>query len=244
MRFVMLSLLVGAVGAVGTACAQRTAAIPHFAAVGAHAPDTGRIAVDGGTLYYETRGSGPDVVLLHGSGMDLTMWDSQVEPFARSFRVIRYDARGHGRSTAPMVPYSMAEDLSLVLDHIGAERAHLVGFSMGASVALDFATTNAARVLTLALISVSGPPPGAPVRPDAPARLTEEAGRARLRALTMPRMLIVGEGDVPAVLVVAERVAAEVPEVSVVRVAGGAHQINREVPEEFNRLLLRFLQKD
>jgi pimeloyl-ACP methyl ester carboxylesterase len=242
MRLVLLSMLTGAVGAFCTACAVRTPVVPNLVAMGDLAPDTGRIAVAGGTLYYETQGVGPVVVLLHGAGLDLTMWDSQVEPLARSFRVVRYDARGHGRSAAPMGPHSMAEDLRLVLDHLGAQRVHLVGFSMGATVALDFATTNAADVLKLALVSVSGPPRGAPLRPDAPAPLTEEAGRARLRALTVPRMLIVGERDVAAVLTVAERVAAEVPEVPVVRMAGGAHLINRDVPDEFNRVLLRFLQ--
>jgi pimeloyl-ACP methyl ester carboxylesterase len=244
MRFALLSVLIGAAGAFGTGGALRTPAVPTGTAVVAQARDTGRVAVNGGTLYYETRGSGPAVVLLHGGGQDFTMWDSQMEPLAGAFRVTRYDARGHGRSTAPIGPYSMADDLRLVLDHIGADRAHLVGFSMGAGVALDFAVTHEARVLTLALISVTGPPPGAPIRPGAPPPLTEVAGRARLRALTVPRMLVVGEDDVPAVLAVAERVAAEVPGVPVVRVAGGAHLINRDVPEEFNRVLLRFLRKE
>jgi pimeloyl-ACP methyl ester carboxylesterase len=168
MRFALLSVLIGAAGAFGTGGALRTPAVPTGTAVVAQARDTGRVAVNGGTLYYETRGSGPAVVLLHGGGQDFTMWDSQMEPLAGAFRVTRYDARGHGRSTAPIGPYSMADDLRLVLDHIGADRAHLVGFSMGAGVALDFAVTHEARVLTLALISVTGPPPGAPIRPGAP----------------------------------------------------------------------------
>ena len=243
MRIALLSLLLGAACALCVACAPRTAAVTGSAAADALAADTGRVAVDGGTLYYEARGSGPAVVLLHGGGLDLGMWDPQVEPLARSFRVIRYDARGHGRSTARMGPYSTLEDLRRLLDHLGVARAHLVGLSMGAGVALDFAINHPERVSKLALVSTSGPPPGVPIPPGAPPPLTQEAGRLRLRALPMPRVLIVGEGDSPDHLAVAERVEAEVPEMPVVRIAGGRHRVNRDVPEAFNAALLRFLRE-
>lgn len=205
--------------------------------------DTGRVAVEGGTLHYDVRGSGPPVVLLHAGGLDLTMWDPQVSALARSFRLVRYDARGHGRSTAPGGPYSTVEDLRLLLDRLGVERTALVGISMGAGVALNFATTYPERVTRLALVSTSGPPPGVPIPPGALPPLTHEAGRARLRALEMPRLLVVGEGDSPGHLAVAERVEAEVPHVRVVRIAGGGHQVNRDAPDAFNEALLRFLQE-
>ena len=240
MRALRLSLLFGAACAVCEACGPRTASVT--AANVSAASDTGRVAVEGGTLFYEVRGSGPAVVLLHGGGLDRTMWDPQLEPLLRSFRVVRYDARGHGRSSAPMGPYSMVEDFRLVLDHLGVERAHLVGLSMGGGTALDFATAYPARVHTLALVSTSGPPPGAPLPPGTPPPLTEEAGRSRLRALDIPRVLVVGERDSPNVLAVAERVEAEVPEVPVVRIAGGAHLPNQDAPEAFNEALLRFLR--
>jgi len=162
---------------------------------------------------------------------------------ARSFRLVRYDARGHGRSTAPGGPYSTTEDLRRLLRHIGIERASLVGISMGAGVALDFAATHPQRVSKLVLVSTSGPPPGVPMPPGAPPPLTHEAGRARLRALSMPRMLIVGEGDTPDHLAVAARVEAEVPQVRVVRLAGGGHMVNHDVPEAFNRVLVGFLRE-
>lgn len=237
----LLSLVVGATCTLLAACA------PHAgtgSASGAEplASDTGRVTVERGTLYYDVRGSGPPLVLLHAGGRDLTMWDSQAGPLARSFRLVRYDARGHGRSTAPAGPYSTTEDLRLLLDHLGIERASLVGISMGAGVALDFAATHPERVSKLALVSTSGPPPGVPIPPGAAPPLTHEAGRARLRALTMPRMLIVGEGDTPDHLAVAARVEAEVPQVRVVRLAGGRHLVNQDVPEAFNALLLGFLK--
>ena len=95
------------------------------------------MAVQGGTLFYDDQGSGPVIVLLHAGGRDHTMWDAQVQTFTRGFRVIRYDLRGHGRSTAPLGPFDMAEDLRRVLDHLNVEHARLVGVSMGAAVFMD-----------------------------------------------------------------------------------------------------------
>lgn len=243
MRRLLLPMLVGATCAGLAACTPLTSRAPESKAPPALALETGRVPVEGGTLYYDVRGSGPPVVLLHAGDMDLTMWDPQVGTLARSFRVIRFDARGHGRSTAPRGPYSTVEDLRSLLDHLGVERAHLVGISMGAGVALNFATTHPERVRSLALVSTSGPPPGAPIRPGAPPPLTQQAGRARLRALSMPRLLVVGEGDSPDHLAVAERVEAEVPDVRVVRLAGGEHLVNQEVADRFNTVLVRFLRE-
>src|SRR5690242_15118203 len=58
--------------------------------------DTGRVQVPGGSLYYEAAGHGPVVVFLHSGNLDGRTWDPQFLSFARSFRVIRYDARGLG----------------------------------------------------------------------------------------------------------------------------------------------------
>jgi 8-oxo-dGTP pyrophosphatase MutT (NUDIX family) len=61
--------------------------------------DTGRIAIDGGSLFWEAAGNGAPVVLLHGGNLDRRMWDAQFEVLRRHYRVIRYDARGFGRSS-------------------------------------------------------------------------------------------------------------------------------------------------
>lgn len=239
-----LPMILGVACSLSVACAPRPAPPQDSDAADPVVADAGQVAVEGGTLHYETSGSGPAVVLLHGGGLDLTMWDPQVETLSRSFHVIRYDSRGHGRSTAPMGPYSMVEDLRRVLDHLGVQQAHVVGLSMGGGVALDFASAYPERALTLTLVSTSGPPPGAPLPPGTPPPLTEEAGRARLGALTMPWTLIVGAEDSPNVLAAAGRVEAEVPQASVVRIPGGAHLINHDAPVEFNEALLRFLREE
>ncbi|MGG8407224.1 alpha/beta fold hydrolase [Streptomyces sp. 12297] len=115
-----------------------------------------------GRLWAERDGHGDGtrspVVLLHGAGMDSRLWDAVVPELARHHDVIRYDARGLGRSTPPDKPFSDVDDLCAVLDHFGLRRAALVGLSMGGETALDFTLAHPERVTALALVgaSVSG----------------------------------------------------------------------------------------
>ncbi len=96
--------------------------------------------VNGTRLYYEVAGSGPSFVLIHGFTLDARMWDDQFQPFARHYRVLRYDARGFGRSDPPdRESYAHRDDLMALIDHLGMKRPHLCGLSMGAGIALDFA---------------------------------------------------------------------------------------------------------
>ncbi|MFD8752001.1 alpha/beta fold hydrolase [Kitasatospora sp. NPDC059577] len=115
-------------------------------------------APGGGRLWAERAGSGSPVVLLHGAGMDSRLWDAVLPELARHHDVIRYDARGLGRSAAPERPFDDVEDLRAVLDHFGLARAALVGLSMGGETALDFALAHPDRVAALGLVgaSVSG----------------------------------------------------------------------------------------
>ncbi len=110
------------------------------------------LPVHGGCLYYEAQGSGPPVVFVNGGAMDLRQWDAQARALAPEFQVIRYDARGWGRSTSPTKPYSQAEDLRALLDHVEVDRAHVIGLSHGGSTALDFALVHAERVRSLVLV--------------------------------------------------------------------------------------------
>ena len=99
--------------------------------------------VNGTRLYYEVAGSGDPVVLVHAFTLDTRMWNEQFDLLARDFRVIRYDARGFGKSAAPKPgePYSNAEDLAALLNHLDARKPHVVGLSMGGRFALDYAVT-------------------------------------------------------------------------------------------------------
>ena len=80
-------------------------------------------------LYYEDAGNGQAVILLHGLGLSMGLWEEQGE-LAEEFRLVRYDARGAGRSAAPSPGYDANEaaaDLLGLLDRLEIERAHLVG---------------------------------------------------------------------------------------------------------------------
>ena len=103
------------------------------------AADTGFAAVPGGRLYYEVIGTGPTVVLLHGGNLDRRMWDEQLAVLASHFRVIRYDARGFGRSSPADTAFQAQTDLYALLQHLAVQHASLVGLSLGGRIAIDFA---------------------------------------------------------------------------------------------------------
>jgi 3-oxoadipate enol-lactonase len=122
--------------------------------------ESGVAEVNGTRLYYEAAGSGEPVVLLHAFMLDGRMWDEQFDVLAAGFRVIRYDARGFGRSAPPTPgePYSHVDDLAALLAKLDARSPCLVGASMGGRFALDYAVTYPGDVRSLVVIDtvVSG----------------------------------------------------------------------------------------
>ena len=105
-------------------------------------------------LYYEVEGSGLPIVLGHSIGMDLTLWRPVAERLANSYTVVRFDARGHGRSDKPPGPYrveAMAEDLYGLLRALGLERAVVGGLSLGGSLGLALALAHPEAVQALIL---------------------------------------------------------------------------------------------
>jgi 3-oxoadipate enol-lactonase len=117
--------------------------------------ESGVLEYDGGALAWESAGEGPDVVFLHPGLWDGRVWDEQFGVFSRTYRVLRFDFRGYGRSSRPEPgrPYSHVDDLAAVMDAASVERAALVGCSMGGSTAIDFALTYPSRVSALVLAS-------------------------------------------------------------------------------------------
>ncbi len=111
-------------------------------------------------LYFEdSGGSGPAVILAHGFLMDGRMFDAQVEALAPEFRVIRWDARGFGRTRWDGKPFSLydsAADCIALLDHLGIRQAVIGGMSQGGYCALRIALRYPERVRALVLMSTSG----------------------------------------------------------------------------------------
>jgi pimeloyl-ACP methyl ester carboxylesterase len=113
--------------------------------------------VNGVELEYEVVGSGEPMLLIHGAHIADALQPLVAEPALERFRRIRYHRRGLGGSTRPVAaaPTSVAvqaKDAVGLLDHVGADRAHVVGHSLGGAIALELAARHPARVASLALL--------------------------------------------------------------------------------------------
>lgn len=105
-------------------------------------------------LHHISLGSGEPLILLHGNGEELSYFEHQTGAFSERFRVIAVDTRGHGRSPRGSADFSIAqfaEDLAGFMDSLGINRAHILGFSDGANIALAFALRYPERVNRLVL---------------------------------------------------------------------------------------------
>ncbi|WP_439496803.1 3-oxoadipate enol-lactonase [Bosea sp. (in: a-proteobacteria)] len=106
----------------------------------------------------------PVLMLSNSLGTNLHMWDPQIAEWASHFRVLRYDSRGHGQSTAPDRPYSIAElgsDAVAIMDHFGIDKVHWCGLSKGGMVGQWLATHAGKRLDRVVLANTAahmGPP--------------------------------------------------------------------------------------
>ncbi|MGE0684126.1 MAG: alpha/beta fold hydrolase, partial [Candidatus Binatia bacterium] len=100
----------------------------------------------------------PLVVFLHGIGGNRTNWYGQLDHFSDKFCAVTWDARGYGASDDSLRTLQFsdyADDLARLLDHLKADRAHLVGLSMGGMIVQDFYSRYANRAATLSLVDTS-----------------------------------------------------------------------------------------
>lgn len=108
--------------------------------------------VGGGKIFYEVRGRGPALVLIHDGLVHREGWDAQFAAFAERYRVVRYDRRGYGKSPAPTTAYSDVDDLHKLLKHLEVSRAVVVGSSAGGGLAIDFTLEHPDMVERLVLV--------------------------------------------------------------------------------------------
>jgi len=101
-----------------------------------------KIDINGFELHYQQFGEGPDLVMIHGITGNLAIWHLEIVPALMSaYRITTYDLRGHGYSGVPPTGYTTADhasDLSHLMDALGIRRAHVMGHSFGADIALHF----------------------------------------------------------------------------------------------------------
>ena len=132
------------------------------------AVEDGRFADFGGVkIHYIDRGKGEPIVLLHGGTSNLESWVTPgvVANLAKDFRVIAFDARGSGKSDKPRDPKAygrqQALDVPRLLDALKLDRAHIVGFSLGASTVAQLLTLHPERFLTATQAAGAGRSPKA-----------------------------------------------------------------------------------
>ena len=113
--------------------------------------------VNGIRLHYEVAGSGDPVLLVAGLSMPGAMWGPQIKALTPSFRVVTFDQRGVGETDLPPEPvYTMAQladDAAALLRELKIPRAHVVGLSMGGTVAQELALRHPQVVRSLVLVS-------------------------------------------------------------------------------------------
>ena len=220
-------------------------------------------------LNYVEKGAGDALILLHGNGESLDYFAGQIGFFARFYRVIALDTRGHGaspRGSAPFTIRQFAEDLRAFMDEQNIDSAHILGFSDGGNIALSFALKYPQRVRKLILNGANLDPLGVKLHVQIPIVLGYHLARlfagkrpeARkkmellglmvneprfapqdLRRLELPALVIAGDRDM-----IRDRhtrlIADSLPNARLA-ILKGNHFIANQNPEEFNRVVAEFL---
>jgi 3-oxoadipate enol-lactonase len=252
-------------------------------------------------LIYDVSGveNGPPVVLHHSLAMNLSLWDELAAALAPKYRVIRFDARGHGQTEATKAPYTfelLSDDVVGLMDHLEVPKAHFLGLSMGGMVGQYLGLLHPGRFASLTLASTSSrvPPEGRALwqqrvkdtrekgiesqvqvaiprwvteankvaKPEVLARLTKNLlgtsvdgfcgwGGAiatldvtdRLKAITLPTQVIVGEEDPGTPPAAARGIHGEIKGSTLIVAPKLSHMLCTEEPAIFNGYITAFLDK-
>ena len=127
------------------------------------AAQSGLAPVNGIKIWYASFGRGEPVLLIHGGLANSNYWGHQVRALLKHYRVVVMDSRGHGRSSRNEQPYGydlMASDVLALMDHLGINKAAIVGWSDGAIIGLDIAMHHPERVSRLFAFAANSDPSG------------------------------------------------------------------------------------
>jgi len=114
---------------------------------------TGFVEVGNAKIYYEEKGDGVPLIMIHGGFIDRRMWDEQFEYFSKDYRVIRYDARNHGLTTSGADNFTNYDDLNAIMDSLKINKAVVMGLSMGGLITIDFALSHPEKVIAIIPVS-------------------------------------------------------------------------------------------
>ncbi|HET7875406.1 MAG TPA: 3-oxoadipate enol-lactonase [Methylomirabilota bacterium] len=258
-----------------------------------------KIKANGIEIHYMIEGEGPVVTMGHALGTNLAMWEPQAQALRGRYRVLRFDTRGHGQTSAPPGPYTLeqlADDVAGLLDALGLKETFYVGLSMGGMIGQVFALRHPAMVQGLVLCDTTSryPAAAAPVWEER-IRTVESKGMPgiveamlerwftppfrkrrpelmdqvrswlrgtpvqgyigcchalpkinvtdRLKEVRCPALIIVGEEDPGTPVEMAREIHAALPSAELAILRSASHLSNLEQAEEYNRLLLGFLDK-
>jgi 3-oxoadipate enol-lactonase len=256
-------------------------------------------SANGIEIDYVIEGEGPVVTMSHALGTNVSLWEEQAKALQGRYRVLRFDTRGHGRTSAPPGPYTLdqlAEDAAALLGALGIAETHFVGISMGGMIGQTLALKRPALVKSLTLVDTTSRYP-ASARPmwDERIRTVETEGmealvgpmlerwftapfRARrrdlmdrvgdmirrtpaqgyvgcchalptidvtdrLKELHCPALVIVGEEDPGTPVAMSREIHAALPGAELAILRSASHLSSLEQPQEFDRVLTRFLDK-
>jgi len=155
------------------------------------------VHVNGIDLHYTIDGSqGPWITLSHSLACNMSAWDEQVELLKNDFRVLRFDTRGHGRSSAPAGPYTLeqlAQDVDGLFMHLGITQTHWLGISMGGMIGQTYALAHPSVFQSLILAdSTSRRPANAASMWGERIRLAQNEGMQALLESTLARWFTEG----------------------------------------------------
>lgn len=220
--------------------------------------------------FYVEKGQGKPIILLHGNGESSTYFQGQIDAFAKHDKVLAIDTRGHGRTPRGTMPFTIrqfADDLLHFMDRHQMEKAHILGFSDGANIAMIFAIRYPDRLDRLILNGANLNPSGVKRRIQIPIEIGYKIARKfvdkndsarrnaemlglmvndpnvmpeELHGISAKTLVIAGTKDM-----IKEKhtrlIAASIPNAELAFIRGD-HFIASKRPEEFNRIVLQFLQ--
>lgn len=219
--------------------------------------------------YYIEKGTGFPLILLHGNGEDCGYFVHQMEPFAKHFRVIAIDTRGHGQTPRGEASFSIrqfAEDLLDFMNPHQIEKAHILGFSDGGNIAMVFALMHPERVEKLILNGANLNASGVKRKVQIPIEIgyriaklfATKSPAARknaemlglmvndpnvkaeeLSCIQNPTLVIAGEKDM--IKDSHTRLIAKSIPGAMLSIIPGNHFIANKNPDTFNEVVLRFL---